>query len=376
MAGERLTLISGIPPESFRYGTVVLLEFEPHSPWYETSITLAGNALAAHARTDYHTFQHVPGDVEESLTRLGVDVPKARAGQLFRLIDSYSPHTGIVTPVHHPPYEFASQSLRISDWKKGTGGVLSESAERHLVHIDENDSVLLDENPEREVIDFFRTRAFEAARKRDFLFVHAFMTGVHSGAFYRQFESLADAVIDLRSREFEGHLEHLLRVRTIRGIAADSRWRLLTVTPRGEVRVLGPARVGGKPRERRRRPLPLGTGGTAPPVPDLRFKSKKAGLVFDSLLSAFEEDMRRRLSDRDAGWRSLVQVAHDTALAPSSLYPRRGAVNPIMGELMSLGLIESRVVPGARGRGGISLRVRVAHDQAVVQEYIRGRGRP
>lgn len=369
--------MGGLPPGTFRYGTIVLAEFDPHSLWYELALTLAARAVAAGVRTDFHTFRHVPDDVVDALARQGVDVPRAQREARFRLIDSYSAQTGLATPVHHRPYEFASQSLRISEWKKGSSAVLDDPAERRLVHIDEDDSVLTQYNREREVIDFFQTRAFEAARKRGFLFVHAFMTGVHSRAFYRKFESLADVVLDFRARESEGHVEQVLRVRATRGMAVDSRWRLLTVTPRGEVRVLGPARARTAARGR---PAPMPSGvpsRAAPAAGEAPFRNRKAGLVFDRLIAAFLEDsLRGRLAERDAGWRSLVQVARDSSLAPSSLYPRHGAVNPIMGELASRGLVETRVIPGARGRGGITLRVRVACDQPSVREVLRGRGRP
>ncbi|HYM40832.1 MAG TPA: hypothetical protein VEY12_11960 [Thermoplasmata archaeon] len=261
MAADRLSLLSGLPAGTFRFGTVVLVEYESHSPWYETSVTLAANALAGGIRTDYHTFQHMPDDVVASLEKQGVNVVAAQRQGRLRLIDSYSPQTGLADPVLHRPYEFASQSLRIADWKKGSTGVLQEPEEHHLLHIDENDSVLLHYNREREVIDFFRTRAFEAARKRDFLFVHGFTAGVHSKPFYRKFETLADVVLDLRTREVEGQLERLLRVRAIRGMAVDSRWRLLTLTARGQVRVLGPARVGERVPSRPRRSAAETRGG-------------------------------------------------------------------------------------------------------------------
>ncbi len=352
-----------------------MVEYEAHSPWYETFTTLAANALAAGVRTDYHTFQHVPEDVMASLEKQGVDVVAAQRRGQFRVIDSYSAQTGLATPVHHRPYEFASQSLRVSDWKKGAPGVLQEPGEGHLLHIDENDSVLLHYNRERDVIDFFQTRAFEAARKRDFLFVHGFTLGVHSKSFYRKFESLADVVIDLRSREAEDQLEHIVRVRTIRGMATDSRWRLLVVTPRGQVRVLGSARVRGRAPRPVRPTSSLSTRNETEGRGQLHFRNPRAEKVFESLAQAFLADSRqKRFPDHEAGWRSLVQLAHETALAPSSLYPRQGGVNPIMGELNSHGLVETRVIPGARGRGGITLRVRLAYDQAEVRDYLRQLG--
>ncbi len=354
----------------------MLVEFDAHSPWFEAAVTLAANGLRAGVHTDYHAFQHVPEDVMRSLARQGVDVARAEHEGRFRLIDSYSVQTGLAAPVHQRPYEFASQSLRISDWKKSAPGVLKAPGERRLLHIDENDSLLVEHNRERDVIDFFRSRAFEAARKRDFLFIHAFLADVHSKPFYRKFESLADVVLDFGTREIEDHLEHLVRVRTIRGMASDSRWRLLAVTARGEVRALGAARVREGsirwPRGSKRNEGRLDAG----PAEALPFRNRKAGSVLESLVAAFLEDSRRRrMSDADAGWRSLVQVARDVSLAPSSLYPRKGGVNPIMGELMSRGLIETRVIPGARGRGGITLRIRIAHDRGAVQAYLRAHGK-
>ncbi len=376
LADEGLSLLSGLPSASFRYGTIVIVEFEAHAPWYETAITIAANALASGVRTDYHTFQHVPEDVVAALERQGVDVARAQREGRFRLIDSYSAQTGLVTPIHHRPYEFASQSLRISDWKKGSSGVLDDPNERRILHIDENDSLLLQHNRERDVIDFFQTRAFEAARKREFLFLHAFIVGIHSKAFYHRFESLADVVLDFRTREKEGHLEPLVRVRTIRGTGSDSRWRLLSVTRRGEARVLGAASAEGGPASESRRPSRAVPAGGGTHVDALSFRNRKASAVFGSLVAAFQDDsQRKRMSEAESGWRSLVQVARETSLSPSSLYPRQGSVNPIMGELMSRGLVESRVIPGARGRGGITLRVRVAVDRPGVREYVRQRGK-
>ena len=368
-------LLAGLPPEAFRPGTVVLVEFDPHSLWYEASVTITARALAAGIKTDYHTFLHVPGDIVRDLRRQGTDPQALESEGRFRLIDSYSVRTGYSTPEHRPPYDFASRSLRMADWKKGALAVLRELKERQLLHVDENDSPLTRYNSEKDTLDFFQSLTFEAARKREFTFVYSLLRDVHSKGFYRQFEVLADAIVDFRSREADGRVEQIVRVRYLRGEACDSRWRLVSVTPKGEVRVLGLARsVERAPRE----PAPA-AAEKRPAGPSsheaLAFKNRKAQQVFDALSEAFVYDREvRRLAQDRAGWRSLVQVCGATGFSPSSLYPRRGTVNPVMGELASRGLIETRVDPGARGRGGVAMRVRIAYDQPEVRARIVSRG--
>lgn len=364
-------LLPGLPSDAFRLGTIVLAEFEPISLWYDASLTIAARALAARLPTDYHVFQHIPDDVVRALYRQGIDVPESQKVGRFRLLDSYSPQTGIVAAAHYRPYQFASQSLLIGEWKKGSLGVLQDPREQGIVHIDENDSLLARYNSERDILDFFQTRAFEAVRKRSFLFLHGFMSGVHSDAFYREMESLADVVLDFKSREVEGHLEQLLRLRAIRGVNVDSRWRLLRMTGTGEVRVLGPARVPETPSAGPRSSgAPEARAESQPPAP-LEFGNATAGRVFEALLHAYVQDTRvHRLTEETAGWRSLVQVARTVKVAPSTLYPRAGAVNPVMGELSARGLVEVRILPGAPGRGGQAIRVRIAADREAVRPHL------
>jgi len=71
-----LPILSDLVPGGFRYGLNLVVEFEPHSLWYESSLTITVHGLRSGARTDYHTFQHIPSEVVEALVRFGLDVQR------------------------------------------------------------------------------------------------------------------------------------------------------------------------------------------------------------------------------------------------------------------------------------------------------------
>lgn len=67
------------------------------------------------------------------------------------------------------------------------------------------------------------------------VFTPALVTGVGSSALYRQLESLSDGIVDFKSAETGDQVEHLVRVRTMRGRTYDSRRRRIQLLENGEV---------------------------------------------------------------------------------------------------------------------------------------------
>ena len=238
-----IPFLQRLSPETFDYGRIVLIEFQPNSLWYESALTIASQALKAGIRTDFHTFQHPPDDARRSMRTQGIDTATAEKEGRLRIIDSYTIQTGLRPPTRREPYGFASGSLKMSDWTAASPQVLVEPEERRLVHIDENNSVLLNHNSEGEVLDFFRARAYEGARRNEILFLHSFLMNNHSRRFYAAFESLADVVVDFESREERGRVAQRVRMRQIRGKAVDTRWRTIEVAGEGVV-VFGSGTAG------------------------------------------------------------------------------------------------------------------------------------
>jgi len=107
------------------------------------------------------------------------------------------------------------------------------------------------------------------------------------------------------------------------------------------------------------------------PMLAFRFRTKTAQTVFDYLTKAFVEDyMRRRLSLEKSGWRSLMQIVKDAKISKSSVYGGRGRRGPAMSELERRGLVETRVFPGERGRGGKIIKTRISYEKETVKRYV------
>jgi hypothetical protein len=99
--------------------------------------------------------------------------------------------------------------------------------------------------------------------------------------------------------------------------------------------------------------------------------SGQAQSVFDCLVKAFvEEYMSKRLQLEQAGWKSLSEIAQITKISPSTLYGRQGRYGKPLTDLIHRGLIETRILTGHRGRGGETVKIRIAYDRDPVKRYV------
>lgn len=227
-------------PAGLTFGANYLVEFEPQSLWYETMLTLAAEALAESVRTDLHIFSHIPKEVRDALSRLGVNIANSEESDLFRVIDSFTVTTGIgVAEKKAGKLErYQSKSIHLSDWSEAAMHEMTDGVpdiEQRRLHLDDNLSVLAQYNDEKALIDYWRTRFVPWSRSLQITVLHSLTTGVHSASFYNQFENLCDGIFDFQSREQEHGMVHYFRVRTIRGSAHDSKWRRLSLSSNGRV---------------------------------------------------------------------------------------------------------------------------------------------
>jgi hypothetical protein len=107
-----------------------------------------------------------------------------------------------------------------------------------------------------------------------------------------------------------------------------------------------------------------------PPV-GFQFTTNNAQMVFEYLTKTFIEDyMKKRLPLEKSGWRTLVQIQTDSKVPKSSLYGTDRHRGLAISELERRGLIETRIFPGERGRGGKILKTRVAYEKETIKRYI------
>ena len=233
-----MPLFESMVPEGLRLGGNYLVEFDPDSPWYEASVTVAARAVQRGLKTEYHAFHRNIAEVKEALEELGLSIDRETKRGMLRLIDSYTPATREVGVSRGNIGFLTSKAPDLREWskvvRKQTAGGFEEQ-DRKWLHIDDNTSLLLQFNDEETMFNDWRTVFIPWGRARELITINGFVKGVASGSFYRKHESLYDGVFDIVTREKEGRLGHYVRVRKLRGGPVDSGWKTLTLRQRGEV---------------------------------------------------------------------------------------------------------------------------------------------
>ena len=346
--GVDLEILGELAPGAFHYGMTCLVEYEPHSLWQEASLTITAEALKKGIKTEYHVFQHTPGEIRSALKGMGVDVEKHERTGSFRVMDTYTPTTplkesagGRVEPLLSGKKPDARGWAEVIRTKMQRG---FEEEERRWLHIDDNEAVILQFSDEDYVVDGYRTTFVPMTKARDLLVLHALVTGVASESFYRKRESMVDAVIDIRAVEEGRKLEHYIRLRALRGAKFDSSWRRIELFESNRVRLSSGKQVFG-------------------------FQSDNSERIFGYLLKSFVDDhLIEKHPVEYSGWRSLVEIAEGVGLSKTSLYSADGTAS--MRELTKRGVVERKTVSGQRGRGGRVTRTRIAYEKGFVKEYV------
>ena len=237
-----LPLFEQILPEGLDYGAIVLIEFEPDSIWFETSLTIAAQALRKGQKTEYHTFQHVPIDVRRGLTNLGANLGTLENSGLFTLMDSYTVQMGGLVPIEEGrdprTHTLKVADLSIAGAKDFHARPELPAEEKRGLHIDDNTAILTRHNTETAVFDMFRNRVVYMIRNDEDIMLLSILRGTVSDTFLSQFESISDGIIDFKAEEKAGEIEQLVRVRIMRRKKFKSRWQRLNLTDTGEVTLI------------------------------------------------------------------------------------------------------------------------------------------
>jgi hypothetical protein len=105
---------------------------------------------------------------------------------------------------------------------------------------------------------------------------------------------------------------------------------------------------------------------------NLNFSNDKTKEVLNCLVKSFINDLTiEKLHEDRSGWRTISQISNDVGMSPSTAYGKiKGGMGPVFVELQRRGLMETRVFPGERGRGGNVTKVRIPYAKEPIRDYI------
>ena len=239
-------ILDDLAPQGFFYGGHYVVEFDPDSLWYETSLTIAALALKRGIKTEYHVFQHFPNEAREAFANLGVDAERMEREGLLSIWDSYTATAKYEKEKEEAEKEKgnlwesnATKPLDVEKSAKGWTEAFNKGypeEDKRWLHIDDNTSIFLQYNEEKVFTDAWRTAILPfGIRGRETPHFIALVKGIASDAFYTKFEALCDGIIDLKAQEEGGRIEQYIRIRMLRGKRFDSRWHRLELTKNGQV---------------------------------------------------------------------------------------------------------------------------------------------
>ena len=101
------------------------------------------------------------------------------------------------------------------------------------------------------------------------------------------------------------------------------------------------------------------------------FESERSKIIFHQLASDFLRDyMSLNFMEEKSGWRSIPEIARETGIPLSSLYSKVSPKAPPFRELWKRGLVEIKLSPGERGRGGEVTKIRIAYGKSPIRSYV------
>ncbi|MGI0091068.1 MAG: ATP-binding protein [Nitrososphaerales archaeon] len=98
------------------------------------------------------------------------------------------------------------------------------------------------------------------------------------------------------------------------------------------------------------------------------FQNKQSELVFEALKTKFMNDLLFKKFDLEqCGWKSLNELLRELNLSKYAFYGSSDGMNgPVLKELKSLGVTETRIFSGQRGRGGEIMKIRASFQSVLI----------
>jgi len=202
-----------------------MVEFDPASQWYAASMTITAGWLKAGGAVTYNVNAQPPDSIRMQLRRLGVDVEALEKDERLVIFDGYTMTLG-----RRSTEKYAAQSLKAADLSIiYSREVMQAGPVPELLQIVDNVSTLARFNEERAWVEFILTRGIPSAYLTKSTTLAGITLGVHPDSVYKQLEVAADGVIDLKLDAESDPPRNLIRIRSLRNMRFDGRWRELTL---------------------------------------------------------------------------------------------------------------------------------------------------
>jgi KaiC/GvpD/RAD55 family RecA-like ATPase len=202
-------------------GSALMVEFDPTSQWYAASITIAVGWLKTGGTVTYSVNGQTPDSLRAQFKRLGVDVEALEKDEQLVIFDGYTITLGQISNE-----KYAAKSLKAGDLSiTYSREVMHAGPVPELLTIVDTVSTLARFNDDRAWVEFLLTRGIPSAALTKSTTIAGIIKGLHPDFVYKQLEAAVDGVIDVKLDDKSDPPRNLIRVRSMRNLQFDGRWR-------------------------------------------------------------------------------------------------------------------------------------------------------
>jgi KaiC/GvpD/RAD55 family RecA-like ATPase len=230
MEGLWVPIVSDILGREIGKGKFLIGLHEPAAHWLFFVLTLASAVLSQGQVVNVMTTNTPPREIRRILNRAVSKLGEPGVGNRLVISDMYTWRTGGKSDEAETveSLSIGKTNLEFAAWRQ-------RSASFDFV-VSDDMSAFMRYNEERVFIQWL-DRWVAYFREVKGIRLYSFIKHFHSDAMYAYLESVADGIIELDYRENAGVLEHVLRVKSMKGMPHPTTWRKLTVNSDGTMQL-------------------------------------------------------------------------------------------------------------------------------------------
>ena len=226
--GIWIPILSDVLGREIQRGKFLIGLYDPAAHWLSFSLTMASMLLQNGYVVNITTTSTPPSEIRRILHQSVPTLEDPAVADRLSISDIYTWQTGRKSEEAETADSLSLAKASIdfaTTWLRG-------NMPRYDFVVTDNFSPFLRYNDER-VFTQWLDKTVPRLREMKGVRLWSFVKRVHSDAFYATIESLADGIIELEYRETSDGMEHVLRVKSMKGIPHPTDWRRLRVNASG-----------------------------------------------------------------------------------------------------------------------------------------------